>query len=158
MPRLFKLWLLVISVGSCVKLTVCFLFYSFLFSFEHLVYGTTRCASSQRCLLFTFFLYFQFGPVVSKNTADIIHHWKDSSRNGCAWHLQMSVDSSNRRKKYQKKKKGTNVITQRVPQNGMPQPGTQRSLNCFCIMNYSVCVVCLNISEAPRLKMSDSFY
>lgn len=105
MPRLFKLWLLVISVGSCVKLTVCFLFYSFLFSFEHLVYGTTRCASSQRCLLFTFFLYFQFGPVVSKNTADIIHHWKDSLRNGCAWHLQMSVDSINRRKKYQKKKK-----------------------------------------------------
>lgn len=61
-------------------------------------------------------------------------------------------------KNIKKKKKGTNVITQRVPQNGMPQPGTQRSLNCFCIMNYSVCVVCLNISEAPRLKMSDSFY
>lgn len=50
MPRLFQLWLLVISVGSCVQLTVCSHFYSSLFFlsfFEHLASGTTRCASSQ---------------------------------------------------------------------------------------------------------------
>lgn len=78
-----------------------FLFYSFA-SFEYLASGTTRCSSSQRCHLFTFFLYFQFGPIVSKNTADIIHRWKDSSVNECAWHLQMSVESSSRRKSIQK--------------------------------------------------------
>lgn len=110
MPRLFQLWLLVISVGSCVQSTVCSHFYSSLFflSFFFLwalsFWHYTMCLFSD--ISFTFFPY--FGHAVSQNRADTIHHWKDSSMNGYAWHWAMSADSRRRRRRKNIKSKCNN--------------------------------------------------